>query len=254
MLISPLSLQAISVMSDKPKSQMIRVPTPLIDAVRELARLHRIGRTKAVLEGVAKLAAAIDSEEAIDIDSVSDAISHLTSRLERLESQKDSDGPSIDIAQMTVSISDLRERMEKVESDIHSIALTLTDLNVRLADIEGIGDIGYDVSSISALESLDDSESIAEESLTDPDEFTSDSVSIAISESPPKPLIELTQSNLAKRLGCSVKLVERHRKQGKESFAAWSQRLDPDGLSWRWSGRGVKGNPLRFRPTTTKEK
>ncbi|HEY9670464.1 MAG TPA: hypothetical protein V6D11_03400 [Waterburya sp.] len=244
-------------MSSQPKSQMIRVPTPLIHSVRELARLHRIGRTKAVLEGVVKLVAAIDSEEAIDIDSVSDAISQLTSRLERLESQKDSDDPSIDIAQMTLSISDLTERMEKVESDIHSIALTLTDLNVRLADIEGVGDIGYAVSSISALESLDDSESIAEESLTEATEavdITSDSVSIAISESPPKPLIELTQSNLAKRLGCSVKLVERHRKQGKESFAAWSQRLDPDGLSWRWSGRGVKGNPLRFRPTTTKEK
>ncbi len=48
-------------MPDEP-SKMIRVPTPLIEAVRELSRLHRQGRTKAVLEGVEKLVIVIDSE------------------------------------------------------------------------------------------------------------------------------------------------------------------------------------------------
>ena len=66
------------------------------------------------------------------------------------------------------------------------------------------------------------------------------------------PLALLTQSDLAKRLGCSVQVVERHRKQGKESFAAWSRREDPDDLAWRWEGRGVRGNPLRFMPAATK--
>jgi len=84
---------------DEPPSQMIRVPTPLIGAVRELSRLHRQGRTKAVLEGIERLVAAIDSKFDIGIDSVSESISKLTERLEILES-KHSWNPSIVIANM----------------------------------------------------------------------------------------------------------------------------------------------------------
>ena len=58
-------------MPDEP-SKMIRVPTPLIEAVKELSRLHRKGRTKAVLEGVEKLIAAIDIPSDIDIDIARD--------------------------------------------------------------------------------------------------------------------------------------------------------------------------------------
>lgn len=66
------------------------------------------------------------------------------------------------------------------------------------------------------------------------------------------PFTPLTQSALAKRLGCSVQVVEKHRKQGEESFACWSRQHDPDDLAWRWEGRGVRGNPLRFMPAATK--
>jgi hypothetical protein len=46
---------------------------------------------------------------------------------------------------------------------------------------------------------------------------------IAESESPLLPQDPLTQSALAKRLGCSDKAIEKHRKQGsKEQFAIWS--------------------------------
>ena len=118
-------------MPDEPVSQMIRVPTPLVNAVRELARLHRVGRTKAVLEGVQKLVIFIDSENDIDIDSVKDSLSKLTERLERLESEQSDSQQDIDIANINLLIS---ERLEKVETDIESIALTITDLNVRLSD------------------------------------------------------------------------------------------------------------------------
>ena len=64
------------------------------------------------------------------------------------------------------------------------------------------------------------------------------------------PLAPLTQSALAKRLGCSDKAIEKHRKGGsKEQFVTWSSNRDPDGVSWTWEGQGGRGQPLRFVPT-----
>lgn len=59
----------------------------------------------------------------------------------------------------------------------------------------------------------------------------------------------LTQMALAKRLGCSDKAIEKHRKGGsKENFAAWSRDRDPDSIAWTWEGSGGRGNPLQFVP------
>jgi archaellum component FlaC len=229
-------------------SKMIRVPTPLIEAVKELSRLHRQGRTKAVLEGVEKLVTAIDSELDIDIDSVRESLSKVTERLERLESERSDSRQNIDIDSITQLIS---ERLEKVEADIESIALTITDLNVRLSDLEGVGDIGYAVTPLSKLELLDDisadSETIAD--VGEQGDITDDSGTIAKPESPLLPQSPLTQSALAKRLGCSDKAIEKHRKQGsKEQFAIWSGERDPNSIAWTWEGSGGRGQPLRFVP------
>jgi len=236
-------------MPDEPVSQMIRVPTPLVDAIRELARLHRAGRTKTVLQGVQRLIAAIDSDMAVDIDSVTESLSNLTGRLERLESERTDSRQDIDIASITQSLS---ERLEKVETDIESIALTITDLNVRLSDLEGVGDIGYAVTPLSELELLDDisvdSETTAD--VGEPGDIADDSGVIAKLESLPLPVYPLSQSALAKRLGCSDKAIEKHRKQGsKEQFATWSGERDPDSITWTWEGSGGRGQPLRFMPT-----
>ena len=228
---------------------MIRVPTPLIEAVRELSRLHRQGRTKAVLEGVKKLVIVIDSETDIDIDSVRDSLSKLTKRLERLESEQSDSKQDIDIANINVLIS---ERLEKVETDIESLALTVLDLNVRLSDLEGVGDIGYAVTPLSELELLDDISTDSETTVEvgEQVDIVADSSAIAESESPLLPVAPLTQSALAKRLGCSDKAIEKHRKQGsKENFAAWSGDRDPDGIPWTWEGIGGRGQPLRFVPS-----
>ena len=227
---------------------MIRVPTPLVDAVRELARLHRAGRTKAVLEGVQRLIAAIDSDTSVDIDSVTESLAKLTERLEKLESERSDSRQDIDIASITQSLS---ERLKKVEADIESIALTITDLNVRLSDLEGVGDIGYAVTSLSELELLDDistdSETTAE--VGEQVDIVGDSSPIAKLEFPLLPQDPLTQSALAKRLGCSDKAIEKHRKQGsKEQFAIWSGARDPNSIAWTWEGSGGRGQPLRFVP------
>ncbi len=239
-------------MPDEP-SKMIRVPTPLIEAVKELSRLHRKGRTKAVLEGVEKLIAGIDSELDIDIDSVRESLSKLTERLEQLESERSDSRQDIDIASVTQSIS---ERLEKVEADIESIALTITDLNVRLSDLEGVGDIGYAVTPLSELELLDDisTDSETEADVGEPIDIAYDSEVIADPESSPLPVAPLPQSALAKRLGCSDKEIEKHRKQGsQENFAAWSRDRDPDGIAWTWQGRGGRGQPLQFMPDAKAE-
>jgi hypothetical protein len=63
------------------------------------------------------------------------------------------------------------------------------------------------------------------------------------------PSTALTQMALAKRLGCSDKAIEKHRKQGdKESFAQWSRDRDPESIAWTWEGAGGRGQPLRFVP------
>lgn len=63
------------------------------------------------------------------------------------------------------------------------------------------------------------------------------------------PMAPLSQAALAKRLGCSDKAIEKHRKQdSKESFADWSCERDPNNIAWTWFGGGGRGQPLRFVP------
>ncbi len=255
----------ISAMSNDPRSRMIRVPTPLVDAVRELSRLHRQGRTKTVLEGIQKLITAIDSDTVIDIDSMSETISKLTERLDRLEIQPLDSKLDIDIDSVTQVISGVSERLEKVESDMAAIALTIQDLSTRVSSLEGVGNIGYAVTPLSELEALFDNRSDIEMTAEledidsdiasiaqplEPLDISTDSVEIAELTSPPYPpdLEPLSQLALAKRLNCSDKAVEKQRKLGKENFAAWSREHDPDGVAWTWEGTGGRGHPLRFTP------
>ena len=165
-------------MSNYPPSRMIRVPTPLVYSVRELSRLHRQGRTKVVLEGIQKLITAIDNDTVIDIDSVSNTISNLTQRLDRLEARPTDSRPDSDINSTTQMISGVSQRLEKVESDLAAIALTIQDLSTRISEVEGVGDIGYAVTPISELETLFDSHSDIEMT-TDLEDIGSDSTSIA---------------------------------------------------------------------------
>jgi len=252
-------------MSDDLPSRMIRVPTPLVYSVRELSRLHRQGRTKAVLEGIQKLITAIDNNTVIDIDSVSNTISNLTQRLDRLEARPTDSKPDIDIDSATQMISGVSQRLEKVESDLAAIALTIQDLSTRVSSLEGVGDIGYAVTALSELEALFDSRSDIEMTAEledidsdiasiaqplEPLDISTDSVEIAELTTPPTPphLKPLSQLALAKHLSCRDKVVEKQRKQGKENFAAWSRERDPDGVAWTWEGTGGRGHPLRFTP------
>ena len=76
--------------SHQPPSQMIRVPTPLIDAVKELSRLYREGYRHAVISGLQQLIANIDinvDSGDINVDSKSDTelIIELIARVSQVE-------------------------------------------------------------------------------------------------------------------------------------------------------------------------
>jgi hypothetical protein len=187
------------------------------------------------LEGVQKLVATIDSENDIDIDSVAEMISRLTERLDRMEAQQSESIINLDVDRFACAVSNIDERLEKVEDDINSIALTIQDLRTKMSNLEAVGDIGSAATPLSKLEQ--------------PADITADVESIAEPASSPQPPTPLTQSALARRLRCSDKAIEKHRRQdSKENFAVWSRDRDPEGLSWTWEGAGGRGQPLRFVP------
>lgn len=71
-----------------PASQMLRVPTVLVESVKELSRLHRQGHTNVILSGLQELIAKLDSTDittASTFDSV--LISELLSRLNQVETR-----------------------------------------------------------------------------------------------------------------------------------------------------------------------
>jgi hypothetical protein len=68
-------------------SEMIRVPTALIPAVRELSRLQRQGRTIPLLQALEDLIIIFDSSADIDLAPSNRSVKQLESRLEKLESR-----------------------------------------------------------------------------------------------------------------------------------------------------------------------
>ncbi|MEH2252321.1 hypothetical protein [Nostoc sp.] len=65
-----------------PPSEMIRVPTALIGAVRQLSQLHREGHTIALLQGLEELISRFDSNIDIDITPSSKLVLQMDMRLE----------------------------------------------------------------------------------------------------------------------------------------------------------------------------
>lgn len=97
---------------------MIRVPVPLKEAVRELSRLHRQGRTALVLQGIQELVIKLDSTA--DIDSNAD-IQQLAQRVSKLESRLES-GSASELEQQLAAMSD---RLEQLESAYNQLIIYL---------------------------------------------------------------------------------------------------------------------------------
>jgi hypothetical protein len=96
-------------MSEPPlKSQMLRVPTALIPAVRELSRLHREGHTTTLLQRLQDFIAEIDSKNDIIFIPTNTDTKHLEEKLDRLETQLKSDCQT------------LLQKLEKIETAIRT--------------------------------------------------------------------------------------------------------------------------------------
>lgn len=68
-------------------SEMIRVPTALIPAVRELSRLHREGHTIALLQALEDVIIEFDSSDDIDLAPSNKSVEMLEKRLDKIESK-----------------------------------------------------------------------------------------------------------------------------------------------------------------------
>jgi DNA anti-recombination protein RmuC len=68
-------------------SEMIRVPTALIPAVRELSRLHRQGHTIALLQALEDVIIEFDSTDDIKLAPSNKSLEKLEKHLDKIESQ-----------------------------------------------------------------------------------------------------------------------------------------------------------------------
>jgi hypothetical protein len=182
-----------------PPSQMLRVPTPLIEAVKELSRLHRLGHTNAVLGGLQELISAIDSNTGIDAGASSETIKQLALRLEKLESRLDSDS-NVDSMK---SVASLSEKLEAIQT--------------RLVQLEG------------AISILGQRQQTAP---TRRQAFTYHPPQMEI-----KPFTEENLAKRLASSALTIRNM-RETKTPKE-FESWCRQRDPGGLAWRYQKDGL---------------
>ncbi|MBR8839714.1 MAG: hypothetical protein DSM106950_38375 [Stigonema ocellatum SAG 48.90 = DSM 106950] len=182
-----------------PPSQMLRVPTPLIEAVQELSRLHRLGYTNAVLDGLQELISDIDSSSDIDCGTNNEAIKQLALRLEKLESHDKSD---TDVDSVLKSVTSLEQKLEAIQT--------------RIAQMEG---------AISIL---------GQRQQTGPTRRQAFNY-----HPPQLELQPFTEENLAKRLAASASTIRSQREtQSPKEFSSWCRQRDPGGMGWRYEKDG----------------
>ncbi|MBR8840190.1 MAG: hypothetical protein DSM106950_40920 [Stigonema ocellatum SAG 48.90 = DSM 106950] len=183
-----------------PPSQMLRVPTPLIEAVQELSRLHRLGYTNAVLQGLQELISEIDSSSDIDFGTNNEVIKQLALRLSKLESRDQSDS---DVDSILKSVTSLEQKLEAIQT--------------RIAQMEG---------AIALLGQRQQPGPTRRQAFT--------------YHPPPLELQPFNEDNLAKRLAASTSTIrnERETKSPKE-FESWCRQRDPGGMGWRYQKDGL---------------
>ncbi|NDJ25713.1 Hpt domain-containing protein [Nostoc sp. B(2019)] len=100
----------------QPKSEMIRVPTPLKSAVKELSRLHRAGHTRAILQGLQSLINEIDNVE--DINGIN-------------TQHQEPHPQNHDVKQLEQQVSTLSDRVQKLETAYNQLATYINNMGSR---------------------------------------------------------------------------------------------------------------------------
>lgn len=108
----------------QPPSEMLRVPVALKEAVRELSRLHRQGRTNEVLQGIQDLVSKLDSTADIDSNA---SIQQLSQRVAELESRLESK----EAGELDEQLEVMRERIEQLETAYNQLIIYLNSISKR---------------------------------------------------------------------------------------------------------------------------
>ncbi|GAA6621008.1 hypothetical protein [Scytonema sp. NUACC26] len=198
-----------------PPSQMLRVPTVLIPVVKELARLHREGHTKALLQGLQDLIANLDSNSDIDFGTDSEAVRQLVERVEELESRlADSDLPPAAALRYrstdSKSIAKLEKSLGSLEQKLEAVTLKLTILESAVVQKQYGQRKGYRTP------------------------YNNPYVPQALELQP------FTEENLARRLAVDVSTLIKQRKSLSEvEFEKWSRGRDTSKTGWRYKDDGL---------------
>ncbi|MBD0263590.1 MAG: hypothetical protein ICV85_12140 [Tolypothrix sp. T3-bin4] len=191
-------------------SAMVRVPTPLIPAVRELSRLHRQGRTSEVLQCLDELILALDSSSESTYNATNQAIGAIYERLDSLESQLLGEEPRNGTPE-TERLADLEQKIEGITTRMaqfaEAIILLQNNLNNQPRRNKSYNNSYYQGQTVK--------------------------------------IQPLTEDNLAKRLGVNVETVRKERSsQPPPLFVGWSKRKDTSGIGWEFNEKTGLYHPV----------
>jgi hypothetical protein len=199
-------------MSDENKpSQMLRVPTPLIDAVRELSRLHRQGLTHEVLSGLDDLIKTLEFGSGSPHKGASIAISEICSRLDNLESQLSGSSNS-DETPSTLRLNDLEQKIDAINNRLTQFASAIMQLQSNINNQPRRGKSYYGNS---------------------------------YNQGQPVKFQPITEESLASRLGVTPETIRKEREsQPAPLFFAWSKRKDTSGIGWEFNAHTGLYHPI----------
>ncbi len=183
-------------------SEMIRVPTPLIPAVRELSRLHRQGRTSELLHSLDELILALDSNTR-SANSTNQTILAICERLDNLESQLSGESNSKETPSIH-NLVDLEQKIEAITNRMAQFAEAIIQIQNHLNNQPRRRNKSYYNNSYYQGQT---------------------------------PRIQpLTEESLASRLGVSVETVRSERINLQPPlFVAWCKRKDTSGIGWEFN-------------------
>jgi hypothetical protein len=193
---------------NKPTSQMIRVPTPLISAVRELSRLHRQGHTNELLQGLDELILALDWNSTQR--NTGQSLSTICERLDNLESQLLGDASSNNKSD-NKRIADLEEKIEGITPMIAKFAEAIIHIQNNLNNQPKRSNFPRNNS------------------------YQGQAVKLQ----------PLTEDSLSSRLGVSVETIRKEKSNlPPPLFIAWSKRKDTSGIGWEFNQQTGLYHPI----------
>jgi uncharacterized protein YukE len=200
-------------------SQMLRVPTPLIDAVKELSRLHRQGHSALVLSGLDNLIKTLEFGGGSGSNGAYQTISEiwdtrfesLCDRLDNLESQL-SGSENSDKVPSTEGLQDFEKKIDSINNRLTQFAEAIMQIQSNINNQPRRSKPYYNNSY-------------------------NHSTSVRIQPIP--------EESLASRLGVTPESLRKEKdSQPAALFFAWSKRKDTSGIGWEFNEKTNLYHPV----------